>query len=71
MMLRFLKNLNKVLEYDLNSRCWLGIDIMYYWTSDKEYAYSHYFSSSGEMVYINKYVNGIYKVGFSLAWDIL
>jgi len=50
----------------------LSFDLMYYWTNDKDYAYSIVIdSSSGYTTMVNKKMNGILKVGFSLAWDIL
>ncbi len=44
----------------------LSFDVMYYWTDDKEFAYS--FDGTFRK---NKLMNGIVKLGFSLAWDIL
>jgi hypothetical protein len=44
----------------------LGIDLMYYWTNNKVFGYSYDGSSR---TYTN--MNGIIKLGFSLAWDIL
>lgn len=49
----------------------LSIDLMYYWTNDKDFAYTF---EQFESIYsrrINKQMNGIIKVGLSLAWDIL
>jgi hypothetical protein len=49
----------------------LGIDLTYYWTSNKDFAYTF---ERFEFTYsrrVNKKMNGIIKVGFSLAWDIL
>jgi len=44
----------------------LSFDIIYYWTDDKEFAYS--FDGSSRK---NKQMKGIIKLGFSLAWDVL
>ena len=44
----------------------LSFDLMYYWTDNKDFAYSFDGSSIK-----NKQMNGIVKLGFSLAWDIL
>lgn len=56
--------------FQMNSK--LSFDLMYYWTNDKDYAYSILIdSSSGYTTMVNKKMNGILKVGFSLAWDIL
>jgi len=49
----------------------LGIDLIYYFTNDKDYAYSSVYYSYGNYGFENKRMNGILKVGFSLAWDIL
>lgn len=57
------------LGYQKDSK--LGFDLMYYWTNDREYAYSNYIDSSGNFNSAAKYVNGVIKIGFSLAWDIL
>lgn len=56
----------------------LSFDIMYHWTNDKEYGYSIHHPSYDELINnpgavtkkIPKIINGIIKVGFSLAWDI-
>lgn len=49
----------------------LGVDIMYYWTNDKVYAYSRFIDSSGNYSFVNKNVNGILKIGLSLAMEVL
>lgn len=49
----------------------LSFDLMYYFTNDKDYAYSSVYYSYGNYRFENKQMNGILKVGFSLAWDIL
>lgn len=46
----------------------LSFDLMYYWTSNKDFAYT--FDAVNSLRY-NKQMNGILKLGFSLAWDIL
>ena len=47
-----------------------GIDIMYSWTNEKEYAPSSRTNSKGEKIYTNRKMNGILKIGISFAWDI-
>ena len=42
----------------------LYIDLMYYWTNDKEFAYTGYPISYKKM-------NGILKIGIGFAWNIL
>ncbi len=44
----------------------LGIDLTYYWTNDKVFAYSYNGSTKTD-----KLMSGIIKLGFSLAWNIL
>ena len=49
----------------------LSIDLMYYFTNDKDFAHSLIYDSYGNMRFENKRMNGILKVGFSLAWGVL
>jgi hypothetical protein len=49
----------------------LSIDLTYYFTNDKDFAYSRIYVSYGNNRIENKKMNGILKIGFSLAWDIL
>lgn len=49
----------------------LSIDLMYYFTSDKDFAYSIVYDSYGKYRLENKRMNGILKIGFSLVWDLL
>lgn len=49
----------------------LSFDLMYYWTNDKDFAYTRKTDSFGYSTNYNKKMNGILKLGFSLAWDIL
>lgn len=49
----------------------LSVDLMYYWTSNKNYAYSRKTDWLTYSRIVDKQMNGIIKVGFSLAWDIL
>jgi hypothetical protein len=48
-----------------------NIDIMYYWTTDKNYAYTRETDWLTYSRIINKQMNGILKIGFNLSWDIL
>ncbi|PKL84057.1 MAG: hypothetical protein CVV24_02000 [Ignavibacteriae bacterium HGW-Ignavibacteriae-3] len=47
------------------------IDICYYWTSDKEYAYSRIRDGLTYSNIVSKQMNGILKLGIDLSWDIL
>ena len=49
----------------------LSFDLMYYWTNDKDFAYTRKTDAFGYSTNYNKKMNGILKLGFSLAWDIL
>jgi len=49
----------------------LSIDIIYYFTNDKEFAYSMVYDSYGNTKLENKLMDGLIKIGFSLAWDLL
>ena len=49
----------------------LGIDLMYCFTNDKDYAYSNVYDSHGSYRFENKKMNSILKIAFSLSWDIL
>jgi hypothetical protein len=49
----------------------LDIDLMYYFTNDKDFAYLSIYNPHGYSRFENKKMNGILKLGFSLAWDIL
>ena len=48
-----------------------NIDIMYYWTTDKNYAYIRETDWLTYSRIIYKQMNGILKIGFNLSWDIL
>ncbi len=48
----------------------LSFDLIYYWTNDKDYAFSRVSDFLGNTRNINKQINGILKASFSLAWDI-
>lgn len=48
----------------------LSIDLIYYWTDDKVFAYINNITSIGRYK-VDTEMNGILKIGFSLAWDIL
>jgi len=49
----------------------LSIDIMYYWTSNKDFAWGEGYDQYGKLVIYKKNMNGIIKVGFSLSWEVL
>lgn len=48
-----------------------NIDIMYYWTANKNFAYTRETDWLTYSRIINKQMNGILKLGFNLSWDIL
>ncbi|MFA7421602.1 MAG: hypothetical protein WCZ90_18105 [Melioribacteraceae bacterium] len=48
-----------------------SIDVNYYWTNNKDYAYLIDSSTQTYSRVYNKQVTGILKLGFSLAWELL
>ena len=48
----------------------LSVDVMYYWTSDKSFAYYHTTDWQTYSRIIERNMNGIIKVGFCFTWDI-
>ncbi len=57
------------LGYQADSK--FGVDICYYWTSDKEYAYALLTDGLTYSRIVNRQMNGILKLGLNLSWDIL
>jgi hypothetical protein len=49
----------------------LSIDIMYHWTSNKDFGYSNIHDKLGYLFTYKKNMSGIIKVGVSLAWEVL
>ncbi|KUG25129.1 hypothetical protein ASZ90_005052 [hydrocarbon metagenome] len=49
----------------------LSIDLMYYWTNDKDFAYTTTNTSEGIPKFINKKMNAILKLGFSFYFELL
>lgn len=49
----------------------LSFDLIYYWSDNKTYAYTRITDSTGHTTNADKNMNGILKVSFCLAWDIL
>ncbi|MCL4548956.1 MAG: hypothetical protein M1495_10330 [Bacteroidetes bacterium] len=49
----------------------LSFDVMYYWTSDKNFAYSFVTDWLTYSKIVQKQMNAVVQVGFCLAWDIL
>jgi hypothetical protein len=56
------------LGYQRNSK--LSFDIGYYWTGDKVLADLRMVNYLGPSTYTDEKMNGILKLGFSLAWEI-
>jgi len=54
-------------QYDLK----FGVDISYYWTNDKDYAYAKLTDGLTYSRFVNRQMNGIIKLGFNISWDIL
>jgi hypothetical protein len=49
----------------------LSFDIMYYWTSDKEFAYSRNTDWLTYSKTVNNKMNGILKIGFNISFTII
>ncbi len=47
-----------------------NIDLMYYWTDNKNYAYTLETDWLTYSRIVDKQMNGILKIGFNLSWDI-
>ncbi|RJP61258.1 MAG: hypothetical protein C4543_03695 [Ignavibacteriales bacterium] len=57
------------LKYLVDSK--LSVDMMYFWASDKVYGYSWITDHSGFSRIIDKRINGLLKIGISLAFNII
>ncbi|NMB82450.1 MAG: hypothetical protein GYA14_11595 [Ignavibacteria bacterium] len=48
----------------------LIVDIMFYWTSNKNYAYGYSTDATGNLIRHEKNIESIIKISFCLTWDL-